>query len=358
MAFHVEYSRTDRLLHRLAFAAPSVQLAAAEMEESLYGAALRGIAAGRPVFVTSLARAGTTMVLELLHRLPEFASTTYRDMPFVLAPMLWARVSGRFRRQAGLRERAHGDGVAIGYDSPEGFEEVFWKAFWPGHYRGERIGHWQAADVNAEATEFLGRHMRKIIALRRPGQPGARYLSKNNTNIARLALLPRMFPDARILVILREPLEHARSLHRQHANFVDLQREPFAARYMDDIGHYEFGALHRPIDFPGLEALIGGRGPASPDYWLAYWIAAFEHVAAHRNGVRVSSYEALCAGGTAVFEGLAAALGLEGGTALVQAASHLRPARRLADPADFDPALRARAEALHGALAEGAEVAG
>ena len=29
-------------------------------------------------------------------------------------------------------ERAHGDGMTIGYDSHEAFEEVLWRAFWPG----------------------------------------------------------------------------------------------------------------------------------------------------------------------------------------------------------------------------------
>jgi len=35
---------------------------------------------------------------------------------------------------------------------------------------------------------------------------------------------------------------------------------------MSDIGHYEFGDLHRPIDFPGLDDLTRGRDPSKPDY--------------------------------------------------------------------------------------------
>ena len=33
----INYSRLDRLVHRLAFASPSVQLAAADIEDSIFG---------------------------------------------------------------------------------------------------------------------------------------------------------------------------------------------------------------------------------------------------------------------------------------------------------------------------------
>jgi len=81
-----------------------------------------------PIFITSLPRAGTTILLAALNSVPQLATHLYRDMPFVMAPLLWSRLSGRFRKQAVLQERAHGDGIAIGYDSPEAFEEVIWRS--------------------------------------------------------------------------------------------------------------------------------------------------------------------------------------------------------------------------------------
>ena len=66
MAFEVTYSRMDRLLHRLAFAGRSVQLAAEDIESTAFARQFRDVPTARPVFVTSLARAGTTMVLETL----------------------------------------------------------------------------------------------------------------------------------------------------------------------------------------------------------------------------------------------------------------------------------------------------
>lgn len=195
MAFELNYSAMDRLLHRLAFGVPDAQLIAASVEGTAFGSSYAQVEARRPIFLTSLPRAGTTVLLEALHRLPTVATHTYRDMPFVLAPVLWARFSGGFQRKAELSERAHGDGLEVGYDSPEAFEEVFWRAFWSGHYGPERITLWRAADAKADATEFLRGLMKKVVALRRPDHPqDGRYLSKNNANVARLELLPGRSP--------------------------------------------------------------------------------------------------------------------------------------------------------------------
>lgn len=305
MAGPVGYSLLDRILHRIAFAGPGIQRAAAEIEDRSLAAVWSATAAPRPVFITSLPRAGTTILLEALSRLPGVATHRYRDMPFVMAPVLWARLSTRFRRPAELHERAHGDGIEIGYDSPEAFEEILWRAFWPEKYRGNAIALSTAGDRSAEGEAFLAAHMRKIVALRCPEDPaGARYVSKNNGNIARLGLLSAAFPAAPVIVPFRAPLEHAWSMLRQHRNFAALHaRDRFALRYMADLGHYEFGVLHRPIRFAGLDDLVRGLGSDSLDYWLAYWIAAFEHVLAGDDAVVLLRYEEFAASGA---EGLAA----------------------------------------------------
>ena len=195
--------------------------------------------------------------------------------------------------------------------------------------------------------------MKKIVALRRPGRPeNGRYLSKNNGNIARLGLLPRMFPDSRIVLPVREPLAHARSLLRQHRNFLGMHREaPFVRRYMADLGHYEFGDVHRPIAFPGLHDLIAGRDRLTIDYWLAYWVAAFEHVLLHIDGVIVVSYEATCADPERALTALCAGLEVDDEGLLPAVAATFRkepPAARADDGADSG--LRSRAERVYAAL--------
>ena len=78
------------------------------------------------VFVAALARAGTTSLLTAIHDSEEFASLTYADMPFVLAPNLWDKLNPTTRHKE-EQERVHGDGIKVSTNSPEAFEEVFGK---------------------------------------------------------------------------------------------------------------------------------------------------------------------------------------------------------------------------------------
>ncbi len=285
------YSAGDRLIHNLAFAGPGIQLAAARLEDRILASTWRDVAYKPPVFITSLPRAGTTVMLNALHEVPGVATHFYRDMPFVAAPVLWNRLTRPFMRRATMRERAHGDGLEIGLDSPEAFEEVIWKAFWPDKCNDEHIALWGEDDAKPEAMAFFKTHIRKVVALRTG--PGGRYVSKNNGNIARLALLPQMFRNCCIIVPVRTPVEHAASLMRQHENFLRQHDEdPFIRSYMRDIGHLEFGAVHAPIAFPGFAP--GELAPTSPDYWLSYWIAAYRHVLDYAETVHIVPQELIC----------------------------------------------------------------
>jgi hypothetical protein len=257
-----------------------------------------------------------------------------------------------------MRERAHGDGMQVGYDSPEAFEEILWRTFWPEKYSEDRIDLWEASDQRQEATEFFRQHMKKIIALRRPDRSGdGRYISKNNGNIGRLDIIRRMFPDAKILIPLRQPVEHARSLLNQHRRFLEMQREvPFVRRYMADIGHYEFGSLHRPIAFAGLDALKNAYTPLELNYWVAYWIAAFEYVLAKREAVILASYEGCCLNPVAALDELCARLEIAHDGALQDAASIFRdtPSGPAASQTGVDEVLLDRAHNLHATLLESA----
>lgn len=170
--------------------------------------------------------------------------------------------------------------------------------------------------------------MREIIALRRPNAPvEGQYLSKNNANIARIDALRAMFADAHVLVPLRHPVEHAISMWRQHENFhAQHASDPFVKEYMEDIGHYEFGALHKPFAFEWPSEAPVGLGPDTVDYWLAYWISAFEYLAG-REGVEFVSFEALCSSGARCIETLARRLDVPANAeSIARAAELLHPA--------------------------------
>ena len=346
-AREIPYGALDRLLHRIAFASLDMQRSLGEVENRICASRFDLDHSRRPVFVTSLPRAGTTVMLEALASLPEFAAATYRQMPFTLAPLLWGDLSRRFRRQGEKAERAHGDGVEVDFDSPEAFEETLWMAFWPEHYGRNEIRIWPGDATKDEFESFFRTHMAKIVAAK--GGPARRYLSKNNANVARLRLLERLFPDAVLVVPVRNPSAQAISLHRQHLRFRDLHaREPFARRYMEGIGHLEFGEALRPIAFTGR-----APDPAEADrpaFWLRYWIDAYDAVLRDAGSRTVFvDHDALSARPGEALGPLGEALGVSDPDMLLAQAARFRPPRP-AEPPDAPARLLERAGALHDEL--------
>ncbi len=342
------YSATDRTLHQLAFNTITAQLGLADIEDRVYARTLKAYPADRPVFVTGLPRAGTTLLLECFARMPEFATHCYRDMPFVLTPMLWDRFSSSFRKAGTARERAHGDGMTIDFDSPEALEEVIWQAFWPQQYQSDRISPWNDKP-RRDFTQFFQSHMRKIAALRRPANTsGVRYVSKNNLNIARLPLIRQTFPDATIIVPFRQPLDHAASLLKQHQNFSAMHRDdPFAADYMRDLGHFDFGSNLRPIDFDGW--LADNHHDANTlAFWLQYWSATYRRLLTTDCKVHFLSYDCLCANPEASLAALASVLHCRDKQRLLNAAQDMRaPRPRTVDGSAIPSELLAEANAIY-----------
>lgn len=354
MTFQHRYSKVDQFLHTLAFRNIGLQKMLADMEDQVYRKRVSETPVVAPVFITSLPRAGTTLMLETLSALPQFAAHTYRQMPFVLCPLLWNTLSQRFHRSGGVQERAHGDGMTIGFDSAEAFEEVLWKAFWPGKYHADRIEPWTGEEINDEFDEFFVNHIKKIVLLRADEpRTSVRYVSKNNANVARIETLTRLFPDCVIVLMFRSPLQHAMSLHRQHKNFLQKHAEdPFIRQYMEQIGHLEFGDLLRPFDFDGWLDRDCRDTAEQIGFWVAYWVNCFRHVIARRNdAVKLIDYDRCCTEPGAAMHALAAALDINDPGLLLEQASRYR-APRIHDPAglDIDPALAAEAAKIHDEL--------
>lgn len=350
-AGHTHYSGPDRVFHYLAFASPAVLKAASRLEDRFLPGVARAPDAP-PIFVTSLARAGTTALLNALSAVPRIATHTYRDMPFLTAPVLWNRLTGGNRRAVAQRQRAHGDGMEIGLDSPEAFEEVLWKMFWPGKFAGPQIELWNFGDLDPRADRFMAQHMAKIIGARAAGRTGGadlpgRYCSKNNANIARLEYLARAFPGCRIVIPVRRPESHAASLLRQHRNFVQLQRaDDFVRRYMRDIGHFEFGLIHKPIGFAGFEPERYDRD--TPDYWLYYWLCANRAIVAAAGDHMIVTQDDLRADPQRTMAALCAAIEVDPGT--IDFPGYFRPGPDNAPTDAYDPALRAQALAVYADL--------
>jgi hypothetical protein len=349
-----DYNLVDRCLHYMAFCHPVIQKSLCEIENDLFGKQFKSIASKHEVFVTGLPRSGTTLILDLLYRTGEFASFTYRNMPFVLAPIVWSKISRSFHKQASSQERAHGDGMQVSFDSPEAFEEVIWLA-----YLGKQIvkpGFLSPVSTDACSADFaqaMQNSVRKLLYLGRClHAEGAelRYLSKNNANISRTDALVKLFPGSTIVVPFRSPLAHVGSLMRQHERFLQVQStDKFTERFMKWLGHYEFGTNFKPINFDNWLEGMNLPYQADANFWLKYWIQAYEYVLARRtDNVVFINFDRLLQGGERVLNALAERIHVHDRQLLVGQAGRLRlPTSEPTAPEACSAHLRRTADELH-----------
>jgi len=266
-----DYSFLDQLLHRVALQSPAVAEMSFDFDQKMVPNDPAEIAGEQHVFVSGLARAGTTVLMRNFYATGAFRSLTYRDMPFVLAPNLWRKISQSSKKDVEKAERAHGDRILVDVDSPESLDEVFWRIFAGADYIQK--DHLTPHAADAEVRQRFVAYVNAILAAQDERVP--RYLSKNNNNILRLGSIRRAFPQALILVPFRDPSTHAGSLQRMHGTFADQQAEDkFVKSYMTWLVHHEFGHDHRPFRFGGDEP-VAKSGPESIDYWLALWCATY-----------------------------------------------------------------------------------
>ncbi len=270
------YTLGDRLLHRLALGSPSIGRISLEMDQALTRNK-DGKQAQPPVFISGLARAGTTILMRTFYETGAFRSLTYRDMPFVLMPGIWKNLSRPFHLHEAEKERAHGDGIEVNFDSPEAFEEVFWRVFSADEYLSE--DRLTPCSLNEEVIRQFRQYVDQVVSS--ADQPSQRrYLSKNNNNILRLGPIRQAFPDALIIVPFRDPVQQSISLFLLHKKFCAThEQDSFSRMYMEWLGHHEFGATHRPFQFGGHHAVTAkDHHPGNINYWLALWINTYRYL--------------------------------------------------------------------------------
>jgi len=82
-------TRADYALVQVSRALSPLFRVLADLEHELAGERLAEVKIEAPVFVTGLARAGTTMMLTLLSQAAGVATHRYRDFPFLFVPLAW-----------------------------------------------------------------------------------------------------------------------------------------------------------------------------------------------------------------------------------------------------------------------------
>lgn len=231
----------------------------------------------KKVFVSGLARAGTTILTTYLGKHEDFFSLTYQDMPFPLMPNIWRKINKSTKRGV-AKERKHGDGIKIDHQSIEEIEEYFWKVFTNDNYISDKT--LKIDKVEDDIIENFNDYI-NIILNCYEGIDNPIYLSKNNNHVLRLNLLHEKLPDAYFIIPFRNPLSHAHSLLNQHKKFTGLQREDhFILKYMDWLGHHEFGLNHKYFDLGNneLNEVLESTNRDNVNYWLNSWLNYYNYL--------------------------------------------------------------------------------
>ena len=242
------YSGIQEFLHDLVLSKKFINKSLFELEKIIY---LKNIDIKNQshIFISGLPRSGTTSLLNFIYSSDHYASLTYKNMPFILSP----NFSKLFNKKNILKKkRLHGDGISYDINSPEALDEIFFN--------------------NEE--EFIKNELVNYIQLILLSESKDKYLSKNNLNFKRIDLINSILPNSIFLIPIREPLQHTYSLLNQHLNFSQLQQgNDFIRRYMNYLGHNEFGLNHKPWNNP-----INFKDLNDINYWLEQWCLFYQDI--------------------------------------------------------------------------------
>ena len=242
------YSGIEKLLHDIVLSKKFINRSLLELEKIIY-LKDKKIKNQEHVFITGLPRSGTTSLLNFIYSNNDYASLTYKNMPFILSPNL----SKFFNKKEILKkERLHRDGIIFDINTPEALDEIFF-------------------DNN---EDFIKKELSNYLELILVSYNKDKYLSKNNLNYKRIDLITEILPKSKFLIMIRDPLQHSYSLLNQHIHFCKLQKENnFIRRYMNYLSHNEFGLDHRswnnPINFNDFNDL---------NYWIEQWDLFYQDI--------------------------------------------------------------------------------
>ena len=261
----MEYSLFEKLLQELVFKFKFINNSLFEIEKRIY--IKKDFSNLNHVFISGLPRSGSTSILNFLYSSNLFGSLKYLHMPFLLSPNLSKKLK---KKEIKNFERYHGDGIYFSLDSPESFDEVFFKN--SGYLIKNELANFINLILNCENKKL--------------------YLSKNNNNLTRINLIKSILPNSIFIIPIREPIQQSYSLFNQHQNFLKLQKKDnFMIKYMNYLGHNEFGYNHIPWSKPNLYT-----NPNNINYWLEQWIMFYKNVFKNHYRIKrnyVVKYESL-----------------------------------------------------------------
>ncbi len=264
---------------------------------------IRKLKINKPIYITGLARAGTTIVLEMLSKHPDLATHQYKNLFIPYFPNWLYKLTNKVRLYSKPTERIHKDGIMVTRDSPEAVEEIFWRKYFK-HTSTEKFSHIINGNIiNPKFERFYPNHIRKLLI----AQKRSRYLAKNNYNITRLEYLLRIFPSTKFLLIIRNPVNHIASLIKQTKFFMKMEKQiPLLQDWLKILGHQEFGHHRICINVNNTELIhkirkLWSNKKTYVKGWAYYWVSIYDFIADSlevneklRSATFIVNYNELC----------------------------------------------------------------
>jgi hypothetical protein len=294
------------------------------LESRLLARRLAAQRVDRPVYICGLPRAGTTITLQMLSEHPDVVTHKYADFLMPYMPWVWNKVFPKIP-VAAMRKpvpRIHRDRIEVTRDSAEMGEEILWEHFFPQIHDESDYGVLDATTSNPAFERFYAEHLRKLALVR--GR--TRYVSKAIMCVIRMQYLRRLFPDARFLLYIRNPVDHVASLIKQDRIWAELERDdPRQIEIIELTGHHEFGPHQVMANVGNPERLREIRRLFDEGHWAQsrarYWAYVYGFVAKQLDDdpelarrVCIVRYEDLCTDSLATIDRILEHTGLDPAT--------------------------------------------
>ncbi|MFX1517488.1 MAG: sulfotransferase [Promethearchaeota archaeon] len=235
----------------------------------------------KPIYITGLARAGTTITLEMLNKHPDIAAHRYLHMVLPYTPH-WTQSIAHYVPiiMKTPTERLHKDRIAVTRDSPEAVEEIFWQKYFTNTHDESKSNILDTHVQNPQFETFYIDHLKKLLLNRK----ATRYLAKNNYNVARMEYLQKLLPDVKFIILVRNPFDHIASLAKQDVILKEMEKnDPRLLQWTKIIGHREFGTAKVCIVFDDLKVVqkIRALWQQKDTYlegWGTYWAETYSYI--------------------------------------------------------------------------------
>ncbi|MFX1251085.1 MAG: sulfotransferase [Promethearchaeota archaeon] len=234
----------------------------------------------RPIYITGFARAGTTIILEMLSQHPDVATHRYLHMVLPYTPYWVQQIANFVPLMTSPVERVHKDEILVTRDSPEAVEEIFWQKFFENSQHEANSNILDTHTQHPQFETFYRFHIKKLLI----NQHATRYLAKNNYNVARMEYLQKLFPDVKFIILIRNPFNHIASLAKQDIILKELEREdPRLLDWTKIIGHREFGSARICINLDNFETVqrihqLWNQRDTYIKSWAIYWATVYSYI--------------------------------------------------------------------------------